>query len=205
MYHGTTYSRAKSIVAEGWIYRTNGNRAVYRNTEPGFVSLAARPIEAAEFAARAYLNERLHNGTQKLVVFEVDVNANTVALDKKETDNPSTEWAVRHPEQTGPYYRCDTDLPRWCVTRWLLLQFVSPQDRWDFIDERIELKDAGLADQQWRRSLSALQKNSAGTVPALFWSESMRFLLSRYFCRPWWLSCAGRGSKYVCGYGCCLV
>lgn len=62
MYHGTTYSRAKSIVAEGWIYRTNGNRAVYRNTEPGFVSLAARPIEAAEFAARAYLNERLHNG-----------------------------------------------------------------------------------------------------------------------------------------------
>ena len=135
MYHGTTYSRAKSIVAEGWIYRTNGNRAVYRNTEP----------------------ERLHNGTQKLVVFEVDVNANTVALDKKETDNPSTEWAVRHPEQTGPYYRCDTDLPRWCVTRWLLLQFVSPQDRWDFIDERIELKDAGLADQQWRRSLSALQ------------------------------------------------
>ena len=157
MYHGTTYSRAKSIVAEGWIYRTNGNRAVYRNTEPGFVSLAARPIEAAEFAARAYLNERLHNGTQKLVVFEVDVNANTVALDKKETDNPSTDWAVRHPEQTGPYYRCDTDLPRWCVTRWLLLQFVSPQDRWDFIDERIELKDAGLADQQWRRSLSALQ------------------------------------------------
>ena len=133
MYHGTTYSRAKSIVAEGWIYRTNGNRAVYRNTE------------------------RLHNGTQKLVVFEVDVNANTVALDKRETDNPSTEWAVRHPEQTGPYYRCDTDLPRWCVTRWLLLQFVSPQDRWDFIDERIELKDAGLADQQWRRSLSALQ------------------------------------------------
>ena len=127
MYHGTTYSRAKSIVAEGWIYRTNGNRAVYRNTEPGFVSLAARPIEAAEFAARAYLNERLHNGTQKLVVFEVDVNANTVALDKRETDNPSTEWAVRHPEQTGPYYRCDTDLPRWCVTRWLLLQFVSPQ------------------------------------------------------------------------------
>lgn len=106
---------------------------------------------------RAYLNERLHNGTQKLVVFEVDVNTNTVALDKKETDNPSTEWAVRHPEQTGPYYRCDTDLPRWCVTRWLLLQFVSPQDRWDFIDERIELKDAGLADQQWRRSLSALQ------------------------------------------------
>lgn len=87
----------------------------------------------------------------------MDVNANTVALDKKETDNPSTEWAVRHPEQTGPYYRCDTDLPRWCVTRWLLLQFVSPQDRWDFIDERIELKDAGLADQQWRRSLSALQ------------------------------------------------
>ena len=83
MYHGTTYSRAKSIVAEGWIYRTNGNRAVYRNTEPGFVSLAARPIEAAEFAARAYLNERLHNGTQKLVVFEVDVNTNTVALDKK--------------------------------------------------------------------------------------------------------------------------
>ena len=80
MYHGTTYSRAKSIVAEGWIYRTNGNRAVYRNTEPGFVSLAARPIEAAEFAARAYLNERLHNGTQKLVVFEVDVNANTVAV-----------------------------------------------------------------------------------------------------------------------------
>lgn len=76
---------------------------------------------------------------------------------QKETDNPSTEWAVRHPEQTGPYYRCDTDLPRWCVTRWLLLQFVSPQDRWDFIDERIELKDAGLADQQWRRSLSALQ------------------------------------------------
>ena len=78
-------------------------------------------------------------------------------MDKKETENPSTEWAVRHPEQTGPYYRCDTDLPRWCVTRWLLLQFVSPQDRWDFIDERIELKDAGLADQQWRRSLSALQ------------------------------------------------
>ena len=75
------------------------------------MSLAARPIEAAEFAARAYLNERLHNGTQKLVVFEVDVNANTVALDKSETDNPSTEWAVRHPEQTGPYYRCDTDLP----------------------------------------------------------------------------------------------
>lgn len=93
MYHGTTYSRAKSIVAEGWIYRTNGNRAVYRNTEPGFVSLAARPIEAAEFAARAYLNERLHNGTQKLVVSEVDDHANTVALDKKETDNPSTEWA----------------------------------------------------------------------------------------------------------------
>ena len=94
MYHGTTYSRAKSIVAEGWIYRTNGNRAVYRNTEPGFVSLAARPIEAAEFAARAYLNERLHNGTQKLVVFEVDVNANTVALDKRETDNPSTECVI---------------------------------------------------------------------------------------------------------------
>lgn len=38
------------------------------------MSLAARPIEAAEFAARAYLNERLHNGTQKLVVFEVDVS-----------------------------------------------------------------------------------------------------------------------------------
>ena len=89
MYHGTTYSRAKSIVAEGWIYRTNGNRAVYRNTEPGFVSLAARPIEAAEFAARAYLNERLHNGTQKLVVFEVDVNANTVALSfpQRKTEN----------------------------------------------------------------------------------------------------------------------
>ena len=68
---------------------------------PGFVALAARPIEAAEFSARAYLNERLHNGTQKLVVFEVDVNANTVAVDKRETDNPSTEWAVRHPGQAG--------------------------------------------------------------------------------------------------------
>lgn len=157
MYHGTTYSRAKSIVAEGWIYRAGASRTAYRNMAPGFVALAARPIEAAEFSARAYLNERLHNGTQKLVVFEVDVNANTVAVDKRETDNPSTEWAVRHPGQAGPYYRCDTDLPRWCVTRWLLLQFNSSQERWDFIDENIELKDAGLTDQQWRRSLSALQ------------------------------------------------
>ena len=33
-------------------------------------------------------------------------------------------------------------------------------------------------------SRTVLQKNSAGTVPALFWSESMRFVLIRYFCRP---------------------
>lgn len=136
--------------------RTN-TASFFRSICKRLFCLTAGRREIFRRSGGAYLNERLHNGTQKLVVFEVDVNTNTVALDKKETDNPSTEWAVRHPEQTGPYYRCDTDLPRWCVTRWLLLQFVSPQDRWDFIDERIELKDAGLADQQWRRSLSALQ------------------------------------------------
>ena len=156
MYHGTTYSRAKSIVAEGWIYRTNGNRAVYRNRSRALCRWCTshrgggicRPGLSERTPAQRHAEAGgVRGGCQ----------CQYVALDKKETDNPSTEWAVRHPEQTGPYYRCDTDLPRWCVTRWLLLQFVSPQDRWDFIDERIELKDAGLADQQWRRSLSALQ------------------------------------------------
>ena len=59
------------------------------------MSLAARPIEAAEFAARAYLNERLHNGTQKLVVFEVDVNANTwLWTKKKRTTRPQNGRCV---------------------------------------------------------------------------------------------------------------
>ena len=219
LYHGTTYSRAKSIVAEGWIYRTNGNRAVYRNTEPGFVSLAARPIEAAEFAARAYLNERLHNGTQKLVVFEVDVNANTVALDKKNGQPvhrmggassradravlqvrygsaalvryPLAASSVRFPAGPVGFYRRAHRTERRRPGGSAMEAFAL----------RAPIGGNPGANRARTVLLKKQRRNCSGAVLVRIYA----FLLSRYFCRPWWLSCAGRGSKYVCGYGCCLV
>ena len=45
------------------------------------------------------------------------------------------------------------------------------------------------------------RRNCSGAVLVRIYA----FFAQPIFLRPWWLSCAGRGSKYVCGYGCCLV
>lgn len=88
-YHGTTFSRYKSIRADQEIKVASTARSPYgaeghTKTTPGFVYLTDNPLAALDFASRCYTADEHCADSRMLVVFEVVLDSNVVQEDEDE-------------------------------------------------------------------------------------------------------------------------